>query len=45
MAVVKPKITDKYDYFDIVAQYPKDPKNLDAFYGTKEEVGCKLGPL
>jgi branched-chain amino acid transport system substrate-binding protein len=44
-AVVKPQITDKYDYFDIVAQYPKSAKDLDAFYGTKEEVGCKMGPL
>jgi branched-chain amino acid transport system substrate-binding protein len=25
VASVKEKITDKYDYFDITAEYPKDP--------------------
>jgi len=46
VARVKQKITDKYDYFDILDQFPKGgAKDLDAFYGTKQEVGCTLGPL
>jgi branched-chain amino acid transport system substrate-binding protein len=46
VARVKQKITDKYDYFDILDQFPKGgAKDLDAFYGTKQEVGCNLGPL
>jgi branched-chain amino acid transport system substrate-binding protein len=43
---VKPKITDKFDYFDVLAEFPKGgAKELDGFYGTKQEVGCNLGPL
>ncbi len=42
---VKDKITDKYDYFDVITQLPQAAKDLESFYGTKEEVGCKLGPL
>lgn len=46
VAQVKPKITDKFDYFDILAEFPKGgAKELDSFYGTKQEVGCNLGPL
>ncbi len=46
IAKVKDKITDKYDYFDILGQVPKGGvKDLDAFYGSQQEVGCKLGPL
>jgi branched-chain amino acid transport system substrate-binding protein len=41
----KDKITDKYDYFDVLDEFPKSAKELDAFYGSKQEVGCKLGPL
>jgi branched-chain amino acid transport system substrate-binding protein len=41
-AKVKSKITDKYDYFDIVAEEPKNEKDLDALYGTQDEVGCKM---
>jgi branched-chain amino acid transport system substrate-binding protein len=42
---VKSKITDKWDYFDVVGQYPLAAKDLDAFYGTKQEIGCNMGPL
>ena len=46
VARVKQKITDKYDYFDILDQFPHGPaKDLEALYGTKQEVGCNLGPL
>jgi branched-chain amino acid transport system substrate-binding protein len=39
---VKPKITDKWDYFDVVATLPKDPKDLPSVFGTQEEIGCKM---
>jgi len=46
VARVKQNITDKYDYFDILDQFPKGgAKELDSFYGSKQEVGCNLGPL
>jgi branched-chain amino acid transport system substrate-binding protein len=40
VAEVKDKITDKHDYFDIKSEYPKDPSQLEAAYGTKAEIGC-----
>jgi branched-chain amino acid transport system substrate-binding protein len=45
VASVKEKITDKYDYFDITAEFPKDAGQLDAFYGSQQEVGCALGSI
>ena len=45
VARVKDKLVDKHDYFDIVAEYPKDADQLDGFYGSKQEVGCSLGAI
>jgi branched-chain amino acid transport system substrate-binding protein len=42
VASVKEKITDKFDYFDIAAEYPQDASQLDAFYGSQADVGCTL---
>jgi branched-chain amino acid transport system substrate-binding protein len=42
VASVKPKITDKYDYFDISAVLPKEASEIDAFYGSQAEVGCSF---
>jgi branched-chain amino acid transport system substrate-binding protein len=39
---VKPKITDKWDYFDVKAILPENPADLDKVFGTPEEVGCKM---
>jgi branched-chain amino acid transport system substrate-binding protein len=39
---VKPKITDKWDYFDVAATLPQDPKDLASVFGTPEEIGCKM---
>ena len=40
VATVKDKITDKYDYFNIDNQYPKDLNQLDAAYGSQADIGC-----
>jgi len=40
---VKPKITDKWDYFNVEAALPKDAADLDKVFGTEAEVGCKMG--
>jgi len=40
VAQVKEKITDKYDYFDIKSEYPKDASALNAAYGNQAEIGC-----
>ncbi|HEX3990162.1 MAG TPA: ABC transporter substrate-binding protein [Acetobacteraceae bacterium] len=40
---VKPKITDKWDYFNVEAALPKDAADLGKVFGTEAEVGCKMG--
>jgi branched-chain amino acid transport system substrate-binding protein len=40
VASVKEKITDKHDYFDILSEYPKDPAQLEAAYGSQADIGC-----
>ena len=42
VASVKEKITDKYDYFDIDSEYPKDVAQLDAAYGSQADIGCQF---
>jgi branched-chain amino acid transport system substrate-binding protein len=41
---VKDKITDQWDWLDVVAQEPKNPADLDRLYGSKLEIGCKMDP-
>lgn len=36
---VKPKITDKWDYFDVKGEVPKSAAELDAVFG---DSGCKM---
>jgi branched-chain amino acid transport system substrate-binding protein len=42
VATVKDKITDKYDYFNIDNQYPKDLNQLDSAYGSQADIGCQF---
>ena len=43
MSQVREKITDKYDVLSIVGkQLPQ--AEVDAMFGTREEIGCTLGP-
>ncbi len=39
---VKPKITDKWDYFNVKAVVPKNSDDLEKAYGTQAEVGCHM---
>ena len=47
VTVVKTKehITDRWDFFDVLALAPKDAADIPKVYGTKEEVGCKMDAL
>ncbi len=42
---VKDKITDKWDFVDIIDQAPKTPAGLDALFGTQAEIGCTMGEI
>ncbi len=42
---VKKKITDKWDYLELLGQSPANPGDLDTLFGSKAEVGCTLGSL
>jgi len=39
VVAVKPKITDKWDYFDVKGEVPKSAAELDAVFG---DSGCKM---
>ncbi len=41
---VKPKITSKWDYFNVIATVPKTKADLATVYGTEAEVGCHFPP-
>jgi branched-chain amino acid transport system substrate-binding protein len=42
VAQVKPKITDKYDYFDIIAKAPSKGQTFDDLFGAQSESLCKM---
>jgi branched-chain amino acid transport system substrate-binding protein len=39
---VKPKITDKWDYFDVKGVVPKDVGDLDKVFGSPVANGCHM---
>jgi branched-chain amino acid transport system substrate-binding protein len=42
IASIKPKITDKWDYFDVKAELPKTPDDVARALGEKAESLCKM---
>lgn len=42
---VKPKITDKWDFFDVKAEVPKTQAEADALYGTESASACKMDSI
>lgn len=45
VASIKPKITDKWDYFDVKAELPSDAAGIDKAFGTAAESVCKMDDL
>ena len=45
IAGIKPKITDKWDYFDIKAELPKTQGDIDKAFGSQAESACKMDAL
>jgi branched-chain amino acid transport system substrate-binding protein len=39
---VKAKITDKWDYFDVLATVPKNTSDLETVFGSPSANGCKM---
>lgn len=39
---VKPKITDKWNYFDVIDTVPKQASDLDAVFGSPSANGCSM---
>lgn len=40
---VKPKITDKWDYFDVIDTVPKSAADLEKVFGAPSANGCTMG--
>ena len=45
VAGIKPKITDKWDYFDVKAELPATQADIDAAFGTQANSACKMDSL
>lgn len=42
VASIKPKIADKWDYFDIKAELPATQADIDKAFGSQAESACKM---
>jgi len=42
VASIKPKITDKWDYFDVKAELPATAADVDKAFGTQATSACKM---
>ncbi|MGD0187841.1 MAG: ABC transporter substrate-binding protein [Roseiarcus sp.] len=42
VAGIHPQITDKWDYFEVKAELPKTPADIEKAYGTQAESACKM---
>jgi len=45
VAGIKPEITDKWDYFDVKAELPETPADIQTAYGTEANSACKMDSL
>ncbi len=45
VAGIHPQITDKWDYFEVKAELPKTPADIEKAYGTQTESACKMDSL
>jgi branched-chain amino acid transport system substrate-binding protein len=45
VAGIHPKITDKWDYFDVKAELPKTPEDIAKAFGSPADSACKMDTL
>ncbi|QCI65952.1 ABC transporter substrate-binding protein [Phreatobacter stygius] len=38
----KPKITDRWDYFDAKANLPRSAAEIEPIFGTRQQIGCTM---
>jgi branched-chain amino acid transport system substrate-binding protein len=43
VAGIHPKITDKWDYFEVKAELPRSAADIDKAFGSQAESACKMG--
>lgn len=41
----KPQITDRWDFFDAKASLPRNASEMDAIFGTPQQIGCTMDGL
>jgi len=42
---IKSKITDKYDFFDVVADTSTTAADTEKEFGTRQQIGCNMPAL
>ncbi len=45
VAGINPKITDKWDYFDVKAELPKTPDDIAKAFGSEADSACKMDSI
>lgn len=45
VAGIKPKITDKWDYFDVKAELPATAADIEKAFGSQADSACKMDSL
>jgi branched-chain amino acid transport system substrate-binding protein len=45
VAGIHPKVTDKYDYFDVKAELPKTPDDMAKAFGSEADSACKMDSI
>ena len=45
VAGIHPKITDKWDYFDVKAELPRTPDDIAKAFGAPADSTCKMDTL
>src|ERR1044072_2522703 len=45
VAEIRPKITDRWHYFDVKGELPKTPDDVAKAFGAKADSACKMDTL
>jgi branched-chain amino acid transport system substrate-binding protein len=45
VAGIHPKIADRWDYFDVKAELPATPADVEKAFGSQADTACKMDSL